>query len=431
MCKQWRVIRALRHRTYRTLFTAQIVSLLGSGLATVALGLLAYDLSGDRASVVLGALFAVKMLAYVVVAPVAAAALRSLPRRSVMVASDLVRVAVTLALPFVGQTWQIFVLVFVLQAASAAFIPTYQATLPAILTDEDDYTGALSLSRLVEDLETIGSPLVAALLLVFLPVHDLFFGTAIGFAASALLVLSVTLPARAGLSHTPADEPERPWGDHARAGILLFFRTASLRPILLLNLVVAASVAYVLVQTVVIVRGQFGLSDQWVALFLAINGAGAIAAASTLGVVLDRVGERRLMVGAAVALVVLTAVAGVIISVEAPLLVQGGAIAAAWLAIGAAWVWVETPMGRIIRRATLTHDPDRAHLLDQAYAAQFSLSHACWLLTYPLVGLLGQVGLGVAAWVMAGVAALAVVGATVLWPVSPSVSLTAANPKVS
>ena len=458
------MIRALRHRTYRTLFTAQIVSLLGSGLATVALGLLAYDLSGDRASLVLGALFAVKMVAYVVVAPVAAAALRSLPRRSVMVASDLIRVAVALLLPFVAHTWQIFVLVFVLQAASAAFIPTYQATLPAVLTDEDDYTGALSLSRLVEDLETIGSPLVAALLLVFLPVHDLFFGTAIGFAASAVLVLAVALPARGARSHITndrnasdqvadeqaaheqdaheqaaheqvGDEPERPWGEHAREGMALFFRTPSLRPILLLNLVVAASVAYVLVQTVVIVRARLGLSDQWVALFLAVNGAGAIVAASTLGAVLARLGERRLMLGSAVVLVALTAATGVVVSVEAPLPVQAGAIAAAWLAIGAAWAWVETPMGRIIRRATLGRQPDQASLdqasvsdqtsgldqaslLDQAYAAQFSLSHACWLLTYPLVGLLGQLGLGVAAWVMAGVAALAAGAAIVVWPVS-------------
>ena len=39
----------LANRTYRHLFLAQVVSLVGTGLATVALGLLAFDLAGDRA----------------------------------------------------------------------------------------------------------------------------------------------------------------------------------------------------------------------------------------------------------------------------------------------------------------------------------------------------------------------------------------------
>jgi hypothetical protein len=40
------------------------------------------------------------------------------------------------------------VLIFLLQAASAGFTPTFQATIPDILPDEKDYTRALSLSRL-------------------------------------------------------------------------------------------------------------------------------------------------------------------------------------------------------------------------------------------------------------------------------------------
>ena len=38
----------LADRTYRHLFLAQVVALLGTGLATVALGLLAYDLEGRQ-----------------------------------------------------------------------------------------------------------------------------------------------------------------------------------------------------------------------------------------------------------------------------------------------------------------------------------------------------------------------------------------------
>ena len=63
----------LAHRTYRHLFAAQVIALIGTGLATVALGLLAFDLAGDEAGMVLGTALAIKMLAYVGVAPIAAA----------------------------------------------------------------------------------------------------------------------------------------------------------------------------------------------------------------------------------------------------------------------------------------------------------------------------------------------------------------------
>lgn len=67
------VLSVLRHRTYRRLFTAQAVALVGTGLATVALSLLAYDIAGDDASAVLGTALAVKMIAYVGIAPLAGA----------------------------------------------------------------------------------------------------------------------------------------------------------------------------------------------------------------------------------------------------------------------------------------------------------------------------------------------------------------------
>ncbi len=63
----------LSDRTYRHLFLAQVVALLGTGLATVALGLLAFDLAGDGAALVLGTVFTIKMVAYVGIAPIAGA----------------------------------------------------------------------------------------------------------------------------------------------------------------------------------------------------------------------------------------------------------------------------------------------------------------------------------------------------------------------
>ena len=69
----------LINKTYRHLFAAQVIALVGTGLLTVALGLLAYDLAGADAGAVLGTALAIKMVAYVGVAPVVSAFADRLP----------------------------------------------------------------------------------------------------------------------------------------------------------------------------------------------------------------------------------------------------------------------------------------------------------------------------------------------------------------
>lgn len=149
------MLEVLRNRTFGRLFAAQIVALVGTGLLTVALGLLAYDLAGADAGAVLGTALAIKMVAYVAVAPVISALADRVPRKVLLVGADALRAAVALLLPLVDQTWQIYVLIFVLQAASATFTPAFQSVIPAVLVKQEDYTRALSLSRLAYDLESL------------------------------------------------------------------------------------------------------------------------------------------------------------------------------------------------------------------------------------------------------------------------------------
>lgn len=238
---------------YRRLFLAQVLSLLGTGLTTVALGLLAYDLAGADAGAVLGTALTIKMVAYVGLAPIAGAFVHRVPRRTLLIALDVVRAVIVMALPFVTETWQVYVLIFVLQAGSATFTPTFQATIPDVLPDEADYTKALSLSRLAYDLEALASPAIAAALLGLIGFHWLFVGNALGFLASAALVLSVTLP-----TPKPPAVEEGAWGRITR-GARIYLATPRLRGLLALNMTVAAAGAMVIVNTVVLVRTNFGL----------------------------------------------------------------------------------------------------------------------------------------------------------------------------
>ncbi len=77
-----RTLDLLRHPVIRHLFAAQIGALLGTGLATVALALLAYDLAGPEADAVLGTALAIKMIAYVTLAQIASALIRLTTRRA-------------------------------------------------------------------------------------------------------------------------------------------------------------------------------------------------------------------------------------------------------------------------------------------------------------------------------------------------------------
>ncbi|MCG7284768.1 MFS transporter [Cellulomonas sp. ACRRI] len=399
------MIQVLRNRAYRQLFIAQVVALAGTGLATVALGLLAYDIAGEGAGAVLGTAFAIKMVAYVFVAPVANALVARLPRRAVMIGADVLRLLVALALPFVTDVWQVYVLIFVLQASSATFTPTFQSVIPDVLPDEEDYTSALSLSRLAYDLESVLSPVLAGALLLLVSSSTLFFGTAIGFAASALLVAATVIPHRATLPGSDVG----PFWNRVQRGMRLFVRLREMRPVLLLNLAVAASGAFVIVQTVVVVRSTFEQSESVVPVVLAMNGAGSMLSALLLPRVLRRASERRVMLSGALALTVTLALVPVALA-SGPARAGLVAVGALWFILGLGSAAVQTPVGRIIRRSVDRED------LPAAFAAQFSLSHACWLITYPLAGWLGAVGLVPTAVVLAVIAAGATVGAVVLWP---------------
>src|SRR5215212_7345712 len=274
------MLQILAHRTYRHLFLAQGIALNGNGLATVALGLLAYELAGHNAGAVLGTALAIKMIAYVGVAPVAAAFAERLPRRAMLVSLDLIRACVACLLPFVTQVWEVYVLIFVLQAASAGFTPTFQATIPDVLPDEKEYTRALSLSRLAYDLESVVSPMLAAALLSFISFHNLFAGTAVGFLASAALVVSVVLP-------SPKPTEHRGIYDRTTRGMRIYLATPRLRGLLALNVAVAAASAMVIVNTVVLVQAEFGLTQRATALALAAFGGGSMIAAFVLPRLLD------------------------------------------------------------------------------------------------------------------------------------------------
>lgn len=397
------MLSVLLNRTYARLFAAQVLALLGTGILTVAVGLLAFDLAGERGGAILGTAMTIKIAAYVFFAPLVAAAVGRLPRKAVLIGADAVRGLTALCLPFVTEAWEIYALIFLLQAASATFTPTFQALIPAVLPDERDYTRAQAWSRVAYDMESILSPLAAAALLNLVSFHSLFSLTAAGFACSLLLVAATRLPATAEAGAGSL------WR-RTTAGARIFAKAPRLRALLALDLVVACAYATVLINTVVLVKGRLGLGDAELGVALAVFGAGSLAMALALPRWIDAHGERQAMLAGSV-LVSAGLVGALLVSLGG----SGGAgwtgLLASWAVLGAGTSMVSTPAGNLLR------DASTPRTRTAVFAAQFSLSHACYLVTYPLAGLAGAaLGLGTAAWLMLAVALAGGLAALVVFP---------------
>ena len=89
------------NRVFQKLFWAHVVSLVGSGVTSLALGLLAHALVGASASSVLGYTLAIRIGVIVLFSPWAGQLAERLGARSMMIWSDIFRVLVVAAFFYV------------------------------------------------------------------------------------------------------------------------------------------------------------------------------------------------------------------------------------------------------------------------------------------------------------------------------------------
>jgi len=389
---------------FRKLFSAQIIALVGTGLSTVALTLLAYDLVGGNAAAVLGTALAFKMIAYVVFAPIVGGLAHRFPRKGFLILMDVVRAGVVLAMPFVTEVWQIYALIFVLNLFSAGFKPVFAATIPDVVPSERSYTRALSMSRLAYDLENLLSPLLAGLALLFLTYTGLFVANSIAFLISAALIVATAVPR--------GDRMARLGGmwEQITFGLRAYMKTPRLRGLLALYLAVSSASAMVIVNTVVYVRENLGGTESDVAMAMAAAGCGSMLAALSMPWLLDRVPDRPVMLIGS-----LTMALGIGLMATGP---EFAAVLPVWFVVGLGWSLVQTPAGRVVNRSSMPSD--RAAY----FSAQFALSHACWLIFYPVAGQLGtRIGIeGTALWLAGGILLFTGLAAK-LWPKTDATEL--------
>ncbi|PVZ63539.1 MFS transporter [Pelagibaculum spongiae] len=387
----------LQNPSWRKMFSAQILSLAGTGITTIALALLAWDIAGDKAGLVLGTALALKMVAYVLLAPIIGAFADRLPRKKWLISLDIIRALIVLSLPWVTEIWQIWSLIFLLNVCSAGFTPVFQATIPDLLTDPQQYQQALAHSRLAYDLEQILSPSAAALLLLFIPFDGLFVIDSISFIISALLVTGCLLPKQ--------QRSQRPSGIfyNIRFGLAGYLKTPRLKALWAMYFAVACASSMVIVNTVVYVRDLLGGDESLAALAIGFCGLGSMLIAFILPRFLQNKSPRSFMLAGCVLLTI-----ALLFATTTP---SWTGFAIVWFVLGVGLSLIQTPAATLVRRSC--HSSDATAY----FAANFSLSHLCWLAAYLLAGWLGSyAGLSITFAVMGAIALLATFTAIHLYP---------------
>jgi MFS family permease len=139
------LFRALEHRDFRLLWSAQILSELGDWAARVALAVLVHNRTGSE--VLTAAVTAVSLLPWIGLGQALAALGDRYPRRTVMIVADAVRALIFLGMTAVEPAWALLILAFIGATATPPFEAARAAFLPEVVSEER-YGDALALSNI-------------------------------------------------------------------------------------------------------------------------------------------------------------------------------------------------------------------------------------------------------------------------------------------
>src|SRR6266446_4708430 len=193
-----------KHRDYRLLYTGQLVSMFGSMITYVAVPYQVFELT--HSSFVVGMLGAAQLVPLLVFALWGGAYADAMDRRRLLIASEIVMAAGSLALAINGMfAHASVVLIFVVGAAMSATNGFHRPALDAItprLVDREDLTAVSALNFFRFSISSIGGPALGGVCMA-----------ALGYPLTYMIdVLSfvVSLVAVAAIRRMPPTEPARP-----------------------------------------------------------------------------------------------------------------------------------------------------------------------------------------------------------------------------
>lgn len=330
-------LRPLRRRDFALVWSAALVSNIGSWLQTVAVGVLVTELTHQARWT--GLVAAAAFVPFGVLSPVGGAIADRVDRKRLLVATTVGETAFAALLAVLVGTGNatplgVTALVFAGGCMTGLGFPAYQAILPD-LVDQEDLLGANSLSFAQFNLGRVVGPALAGAVLVLGSYTWAFALNAASYGAVLAALLFVRLGPVA-----PSDEPPGLWS-RIRTGA----RGARAEPGCRTAIAAIAVTALLLSPFIALIPAValklFGEGEGATSLLIAAQGAGAVAGALALAPLAGRFGRRRVLVLNLLVLPVLLAGYA-----AAPSLVVAGVALAA---VGAAYVGVLSGLGTVVQ----------------------------------------------------------------------------------
>jgi MFS family permease len=194
------------NRNFRRLWLAQIVSEIGDWFYTLSIYTLLLQLTGHASSVALA--LVLQVLPQTFVGPTAGVVNDRLKRKHVMIAADLVRFVVVLAMLFVrsrSMVWLIYPLLMAETTMTAFFEPARSAVIPNI-SAENEVLVANTLSSATWSVNLLIGASVGGVVAAFFGRDTVFILNALSFLISAVLISGM----RFAEPHAEAAAPLRP-----------------------------------------------------------------------------------------------------------------------------------------------------------------------------------------------------------------------------
>ncbi|MGH9189494.1 MAG: MFS transporter [Acidimicrobiales bacterium] len=287
-----RSLQPLRRSDFAVVWSAALVSNIGTWLQTVAVGVLVTTATGQARWT--GLVAAAAFLPLGILAPVGGALADRVDRRRLLLLTTGAEAgcAATLAvLAAGGQATPLLVSAVVMISGSMAALgfPAYQAILPD-LVERDELLGAISLSTAQYNLGRVVGPALAGLVLAAGSFTWAFGLNALSYGAVAVALLVVKLPPPA-----PSTEDPGIWS-RIRAGIRGAAAEPGCRTAILTIAVAALLLSPFIALIPAVALKQFGEEARGTSLLVTAQGVGAVAGALGLASLARRFGRRRVLV---------------------------------------------------------------------------------------------------------------------------------------
>ena len=362
----------LRENIFLKLYLSQTISLLGDAFTWVGIALLAFQFGGGNSAAILSIALTLRVTAFIIFGPYAGVLADRIDRKKIMYITHFVRMGIVGCLPFVTETWQIYVLIFFLNIFNAFFTPAYKAAIPQSINNKDNFSAGIGLSNATNQLLGVLGPGLAGGVAAWLGARQIFFVDAASFIIAAVFILS--LPSLLIVNRKEGEIIQANiWTDILK-GTKLLFTNKPIRFALLIELVSAIAGAQILVNTVGYIKGQLLLTDKHYGYAMAAFGIGAAIAAFVSGN-FDKSKNKMasLMIGGGLAC--MSIAFGNYVNFI-PLLIL-------WLIAGFGQTLAEMPSQILIAEKIAMEEHGKV------YGAHFAWSHLWWAFAYPIAGFTG------------------------------------------